>query len=159
MGTQPPPQKGAEKNVSKMTCFVWNVTLQFHCNVTLKCFACVQSRLDAQQTVNNDAMRRRQEAIARELDNIRRRQQQLEATNERLQEKAIDIRRSLTDLDLTDVQYQQLKITSDDSDVALKDFVAVCTTVAFGFPPKCLQLRVTYLTVFECLCTPYQGVI
>jgi len=118
--------------------------------VTLKCFACVasvQSRLDAQQTVNNDAMRRRQEAIARELDNIRRRQQQLEATNEQLQEKAIDIRHSLTDLDLTDVQYQQLKLTSDD-DVALKDFVAVCTAVAFGFPLKCLLLRVTYLTVF-----------
>jgi len=80
-------------------------------------------------------MRRRQESIARELDNIRLRQQQLESTNERLQEKAVDIRRSLTsdlDLDLTDAQYQQLKLAASQDDVALKDFVAVrtvCTTI------------------------------
>lgn len=137
--------------------------------MTLKCFACVasvQSRLDAQQTVNNDAMRRRQEAIARELDNIRRRQQQLEATNEQLQEKAIDIRHSLTDLDLTDVQYQQLKLTSDD-DVALKDFVAVCTAVCFWLSPEMFAtpcnvfncfFKISVLTCTFCLCTPYHSV-
>jgi len=69
-------------------------------------------------------MRQRQELIAHELEKIVKRQQQLEATNERLQEKAIDIRRSLSDLDLTDGQYQQLRLISQD-DVALKDFVAV----------------------------------
>jgi len=73
-------------------------------------------------------MRQRQETIAHELEKIMKRQQQLEATNERLQEKAIDIRRSLTDLDLTDAQYQQLRLMSED-DIALKDFVAVCLSV------------------------------
>jgi len=75
-------------------------------------------------------MRQRQEAIARELGKIVKRQQQLEATNERLQEKAIDIRHSLSDLHLTDTQYQQLRLTNED-DISLKDFVAVCTVAAF----------------------------
>jgi len=70
-------------------------------------------------------MRQRQEVIAHELDSIRKRQQHLEATNERLQEKAIDIRRSLSDLDLTDAEYQQLRLANEE-DIALKDFVAVC---------------------------------
>jgi progesterone-induced-blocking factor 1 len=63
--------------------------------------------------------------IARELETIVRRQQQLEATNERLQEKAVDIRRSLKDLDLTESQYLELRLVNED-DLALKDFVAVC---------------------------------
>jgi len=75
-------------------------------------------------------MRQRQEAIARELENIVKRQQQLEATNERLQEKAIDIRRSLSDLDLNDAQYQQLRLLNED-DITLKDFVAVCPFSVF----------------------------
>ena len=88
----------------------------------------VQARLDAQLTVNGDEMRQRQTAIARELEKIVKRQQQLEATNERLQEKAVDIRRSLTDNDLsvTDAQYQQLRLINED-DITLKDFVAVRT--------------------------------
>jgi len=81
-------------------------------------------RLDTQLTVNNDEMRQRQEIIARELQKIMKRQQQLESTNEQLQEKAIDIRHSLTDLELTDAQYQQLRMMDPD-DIALKDFVAV----------------------------------
>jgi progesterone-induced-blocking factor 1 len=63
--------------------------------------------------------------IARELETIARRQQQLEATNERLQEKAVDIRRNLKDLDLTESQYLELRLVNED-DLALKDFVAVC---------------------------------
>ena len=84
-----------------------------------------QGRLDAQLSVNSDETRQRQEAIARELEKIMRRQQQLEATNEHLQQKAIDIRRSLSDLELTDAQYQQLRMSNED-DVTLKDYVAVC---------------------------------
>jgi len=102
-------------------------------------------------------MRRRQESIARELDNIRLRQQQLESTNERLQEKAVDIRRSLTsdlDLDLTDAQYQQLKLAASQDDVALKDFVAVrtvCTTIVVDWCKdrllyKCFKYLLTKLS-------------
>jgi len=86
-------------------------------------------------TVNNDEMRQRQETIAHELEKIMKRQQQLEATNERLQEKAIDIRRSLTDLDLTDAQYQQLRLMNED-DITLKDFVAVCLYADHSSPVK-----------------------
>jgi len=97
-------------------------------------------------------MRHRQEAIAQELENIRKRQQQLEATNERLQEKAIDIRRSLVDLDLTDVQYQRLKQITED-DIALKDFVAVRTAIVFDFHLK-FENKNCYasLSVFTCIC-------
>jgi len=90
--------------------------------------------------VNNGEVRQRQETIARELDKIMRRQQHLEATNERLQEKAIDIRHSLTDLDLTDAQYQQLKLANEE-DVTLKDFVAVCLSVCLS----CLLAPQLYL--------------
>jgi len=74
-------------------------------------------------------MRQRQETIAHELAKIMKRQQQLEATNERLQDKAVDIRRSLTDVDLTDSQYQQLRLMNED-DIPLKDFVAVCMSLS-----------------------------
>jgi len=80
--------------------------------------------LEAQITANSDEVHRRQEVIARELETIAHRQQQLEATNERLQEKAVDIRRSLKDLELTDSQYHELR-RADEDDLALKDFVAV----------------------------------
>ena len=104
-------------------------------------------RVEAQQAVNNDVMRRRQEAIAHELDSIRIRQQQLETTNERLQDKAIDIRHSLNndDLDLSDVQYQQLKLHANQDDFALKDFVAVCITTAFSFHMKFVQQSLSAL--------------
>lgn len=84
----------------------------------------LQARLDAQLAVDNEEVHRRQEAIAHELETIMRRQQQLEATNERLQEKAVDIRRSLKDLELTDAQYHELRLVHED-DLALKDFVAM----------------------------------
>ena len=94
--------------------------------------------------------RQRQEAIAHELAKIMRRQQQLEVTNERLQEKAIDIRRSLNDLELTDAQYQQLTLSNED-DITLKDFVAVC--LSYRFIPS--SLLATFLVslhlYFECV--------
>ena len=68
--------------------------------------------------------RRRQQQIQHELSGILERQQQLEATNERLQEKAVDLRKNLDDLDLTEARYTQLKLKNED-DLALKDFVAV----------------------------------
>ena len=108
----------------------------------------VQARLDAQLTVNSDEMRQRQEAIARELENIMKRQQQLEATNERLQEKAIDIRRSLNDLDLTDAQYQQLRLVNED-DITLKDFVAVCCLCLLPVQLIDFVLSLHFVTVFS----------
>ena len=53
-----------------------------------------------------------------------KRQQQLERTNERLQEKAIDIRRSLQDLELSEGRYHQLK-AHNEAELTLKDIVAV----------------------------------
>jgi len=93
--------------------------------------------------VNNDEMRQRQETIAHELSKIMKRQQQLETTNECLQDKAIDIRRSLTDVDLTDSQYQQLQLMNQD-DIPLKDFVAVCTMYMFVFLSLHLKCTCTH---------------
>ena len=70
------------------------------------------------------ACRRQQNQIQQELSAILKRQQQLERTNERLQEKASDIRRSLQDLDLSDGRYHQLK-THNETELTLKDIVAV----------------------------------
>ena len=84
----------------------------------------LQTRLESQLHIEQDEARRRQDQIQRELENILRRQQQLESTNERLQEKAVDIRRTLNDLELSEGQYTNLRAQSDD-DLSLKDFVAV----------------------------------
>ena len=56
----------------------------------------------------------------------------LRATNERLQEKAVDIRRSLTDLELTEAQYHELRVQPED-ELALKDFVAVRSPLRLPF--------------------------
>ena len=84
-----------------------------------------QNQLESQLAVNGEEVHRRQDLITRELEAIVHRQRQLEETNERLQEKAVDIRRSIQDLDLTDAQYHELRLISED-ELSLKDFVAVC---------------------------------
>ena len=71
--------------------------------------------------------RRQQHQIQQELSAILKRQQQLERTNERLQEKAIDIRRSLQDLELSEGRYHQLK-AHNEAELTLKDIVAVSHT-------------------------------
>ena len=84
----------------------------------------LQARLESQLHIQQEEARRRTEQIQKELDLILRRQQQLEATNERLQEKAVDIRKTLKELELTENQYLDLK-GQDEETMALKEFVAV----------------------------------
>ena len=77
----------------------------------------LQARLESQLKIQ-------QEVIQRELDTILKRQHQLEATNERLQERAGDVRRSLKDLELTETQYLDLK-GQNEEETSLRDYVAV----------------------------------
>ncbi len=84
----------------------------------------LQARLESQLQIQQEESRRRTEQIQKELDTILKRQQHLEATNERLQEKAVDIRNSLKDVDLTENQYHELQ-SQNYEELALKDFVAV----------------------------------
>ncbi len=84
----------------------------------------LQARLESQLKIQQDDSRRRQEQIQKELDTILKRQHHLEATNERLQEKAGGIRKTLMDLDLTENQYSELRSKTED-EMSLRDFVAV----------------------------------
>ncbi|KAL4235445.1 Progesterone-induced-blocking factor 1 [Mactra antiquata] len=84
----------------------------------------LQARLESQLTIQQEESRRRQELIKIELDELRQKQRQLEGTNERLQERAGNVRRSLRDLDLTEDKFYELRATSDD-DLSLRDYVAV----------------------------------
>lgn len=84
----------------------------------------LQAKFDAQMHVSQNDERRKQAKLEKEIDAIRRRTQELERTNERLQENAIDIRSSLDDLELTENQYHQLR-SCDKDDLSLKDVVAV----------------------------------
>lgn len=84
----------------------------------------LQAKLESQLQIQQDDSRKRHEQVQRELDTILKRQHELESTNERLQEKAVDIRRSLKDLELTENQYRELKLRSEE-ELSLKDFVAV----------------------------------
>ncbi len=84
----------------------------------------LQARLESQLKIQQDESKRRQEVIQRELDTILRRQHQLEATNERLKERAGDVRRSLQDLEITENQYLELK-GQNEEELSLRDYVAV----------------------------------
>ena len=85
----------------------------------------LQAKLESQLKIQQDESRRRQDLIKRELDTILSRQQQLEATNQRLQEKAGNIRKSFVDTELTEGQYRDLRLKNEE-ELALKDFFAVC---------------------------------
>ena len=84
----------------------------------------LQARLESQLKIQQDESRRRQEQIQKELDTILKRQHQLEGTNERLQERAGGIRKTLMDLDLTENQYSDLRGQPED-ELSLRDYVAV----------------------------------
>ncbi|XP_059147396.1 progesterone-induced-blocking factor 1-like [Physella acuta] len=84
----------------------------------------LQARLESELHIQSEEARKRQELIKRELDAVRARQQQLEATNERLQEKAGDVRRSLRDLSLSEERFFQLRSISEE-DLSLREFVAM----------------------------------
>lgn len=88
----------------------------------------LQSKLDSQLRIQEDESRKRQELIKRELDGILIRQQHLESTNQKLQEKAGNIRSSLVNLEITEGQYKELKV-QNESEIALKDFFAVSYSV------------------------------
>lgn len=84
----------------------------------------LQARLESQLTIQQEESRRRQELIKSELDEVRQKQRHLEATNERLQERAGNVRRSLRDLDLNEDRFYELKGASED-EIALRDYVAM----------------------------------
>ena len=84
----------------------------------------LQAKLESELSIQQDDAKRKKEQIQRELETILHRQHELESTNERLREKAVDIRKSLMDLELTESQYKDFKLKNPDS-LAIKDFVAV----------------------------------
>ena len=94
------------------------------------------ARLESQLKIQQDDARRRQEQIQKELDTILKRQHQLEETNERLQERAGNIRRSLEDVELTEHQYLELRSLHED-EFSLKQYVSVSY---FGTHP----IRIAY---------------
>lgn len=93
----------------------------------------LQTRLESELQIQQEEAKKRQHAINKELELVRTRQQQLEATNERLREKAGDVRRSLRDLSLSEEKYYQLKVQAED-ELSLRDYVAVSTVfILFNF--------------------------
>ncbi|XP_048453999.1 progesterone-induced-blocking factor 1 isoform X2 [Rhincodon typus] len=84
----------------------------------------LQVRLENQLKVQQDESRRRQDLRKQEMEAILERQKQLEETNQQLQERAGDIRRSLRDLELTEEQYSELKIGPEDQ-LSIPEYVAL----------------------------------
>lgn len=85
----------------------------------------LQAKLESELKIQKEESKKRQEIVQRELESILRRQRQLEDANRHLQEKAVDIRNNLKDLDLTETEYHELKGIQEE-DLPLKEFVAVC---------------------------------
>uniref|UniRef100_UPI00398F69EF progesterone-induced-blocking factor 1 n=1 Tax=Pristiophorus japonicus TaxID=55135 RepID=UPI00398F69EF len=84
----------------------------------------LQVRLENQLKVQQDDARRRQDLRKQEMETILDRQRQLEQTNQQLQERAGDIRRSLRDLELTEDQYAELKIGPEDQ-LSIPEYVSI----------------------------------
>ncbi|XP_059826429.1 progesterone-induced-blocking factor 1 isoform X2 [Hypanus sabinus] len=84
----------------------------------------LQVRLENQLKVQQDDARRRHDLRKQEMESILERQKQLEQTNQQLQERAGDIRRSLRDLDLTEDQYMELKARPEDQ-LSIPEYVSV----------------------------------
>ncbi|KAL5012861.1 hypothetical protein ScPMuIL_011412 [Solemya velum] len=84
----------------------------------------LQARLESQLTIQQQDSKRRQELIKNELEDVRQRQKHLENVNERLQEKAGNVRRTLKDLDITEERYYEIRGMSED-DMSLRDYVAI----------------------------------
>jgi progesterone-induced-blocking factor 1 len=84
----------------------------------------LQARLESELQIQQDEAKKRQHQISRELEMVQTKQQHLEAANERLREKAGDVRRSLRDLGLTEERFYQLKGLPED-ELSLRDYVAV----------------------------------
>ncbi|GCB66648.1 hypothetical protein scyTo_0007911 [Scyliorhinus torazame] len=84
----------------------------------------LQVRLENQLKVQQDDARRRQDLRKQEMETILERQKQLEETNQQLQERAGDIRRSLRDLELTEDQYAELKTRSEDQ-LSIPEYVSL----------------------------------
>ena len=92
----------------------------------------LQARLETQLKIQQEEARRRHEIIQKELDTILKRQHHLEATNERLRERAGDVRRSLKDLEVTENQYLDLK-GQNEEEISLRDYVAVSIIFTISF--------------------------
>lgn len=84
----------------------------------------LQARLESELQIQSEEARKRQELIKRELDAVRSRQQQLEGANERLQEKAGDIRKSLRDLNMSEERFYHLRGLPEE-ELSLRDYVAM----------------------------------
>lgn len=84
----------------------------------------LQARLESQLQIQQEDSRRRHDSVKKELEEVSKRQHQLESTNLMLREKAGDVRKSLKDLELSEERYYELRSLSED-EISLRDYVAV----------------------------------
>ncbi|KAK7096662.1 progesterone-induced-blocking factor 1-like [Littorina saxatilis] len=103
----------------------------------------LQARLESELQIQQDEAKKRQQMVSKELELVRTKQQHLEAANERLREKAGDVRKSLRDLSLSEEKYYQLKGLQEE-ELSLRDYVAICLYEAVKpLQTEVEQLRMT----------------
>ena len=83
-----------------------------------------QAKLEAQLIINKEDSEKRQLRLQKELDTIIKRQRQLESRNRELQNRAVDARNAIHNIDLQDDQYVELKAINEE-ELSLHDLVAV----------------------------------
>lgn len=85
----------------------------------------LQARLESQLKLQQEESKSSLERTRQEMAKIFKRQQLLELDNKKLQEKAVDFRRGLHDLEqLSDEEYLELK-SADPDQLGLREFVMV----------------------------------
>nr|DBA33044.1 TPA: hypothetical protein GDO54_000779 [Pyxicephalus adspersus] len=81
-------------------------------------------KLETQNKIQQEDVRRDQEIKKKELETILQRLKQSEETNRQLRERTGDIRRSLRDLELTQEMYDDLKALPEDQ-LSISEYVSV----------------------------------
>ena len=93
----------------------------------------LQARLESQLKLQQEEAKSSLERTRQEMAKIFKRQQALEFENKKLQEKAVDFRRGLNDLELlSDENYLELK-SKDPDQLGLREFVMVSLTAVIGY--------------------------
>ena len=93
----------------------------------------LQARLESQLKLQQEESKSSLERTRQEMAKIFKRQQALELENKKLQEKAVDFRKGLNDLEsISDEEYLKLKAKGPDQ-LGLREFLMVSLTTALFF--------------------------
>ncbi|XP_014778353.1 progesterone-induced-blocking factor 1 [Octopus bimaculoides] len=84
----------------------------------------LQTRLESEIRIQQEEFKRYQDSMKKELEDVVKKQHQLESSNAILQDKACDVKNSLLNLDLSEQEYYELR-SQKEEDWSLREYVSI----------------------------------